>query len=202
MIRIAIAGAPSSGKSSLCRSLVNRLATNGKYVVHHVTEYARDYINSCKMDGTYQQNLSDQMIFLDRQSELEMSVPGGDFMVTDGPVFMGLPHSLLKTSRKSIANCKRLAYLWDVYYNYESVFVKDPYDLVVFLPTKRVQKDGCRSSTDEDVQKLGESILGLSKFLGYNTIEIPEGWKIGETSRRIASSAKDLWKKGKILQPK
>lgn len=91
MIKIAMAGAQDTGKTTVARMLSGRLAEQG-LLTHYVQEFARDYIPKAGMPT----NLVEELFLIEQQIKREDETPESmEFMVTDSPVFLAYIYALL-----------------------------------------------------------------------------------------------------------
>ncbi len=86
MKKIAIIGAPSTGKSSLARGVVAELSQRG-FISEYVAEYAARYIKKYGVP----KELWEQVRIFQKQKDWEDLVPHKvQFLVTDSPLILGI----------------------------------------------------------------------------------------------------------------
>lgn len=140
VIRIGLAGIPSSGKSSTSRGISSSIRINGKFpVLELITEYARTYISKF---GSIE-NIWEQYKILDKQLELEEEIaPNTELLITDSPLQLAFQYSL-DVCRKD--NMKDTMVLDDIFHKLSNLNTPQRYDIIFHLPPAiEVVKDGIR----------------------------------------------------------
>lgn len=148
MLKVAMAGAQDTGKTTVSRMLSGKLSSKG-ILTHYVSEYARDYLPKAGMVTS----LAEQLFMTSQQIKREAETPKSmQVMVTDSPVFLGMVYSLLMTDvnrldKKAIIMLDRV---------YDKVLDHGGYDIVILLPILwEPQDDGVRPA---ELRALNESI--------------------------------------------
>lgn len=165
MIRIAIAGGPGTGKTTLSRLLVTELFNNRYVNAQPVHEYARDYINSCRRaQGGYQNRLSDQMHIFRSQLEREESLDPKTvtFMVTDSPLLLTPVYSYptMTCGPNEFQDYLIYSRLYTEWLPY-----RFRYDYVFLLGREQaLLKDGTRGESDEEARGVDRRIAALLDF--------------------------------------
>jgi nicotinamide riboside kinase len=155
MIKISIAGLPSSGKSILARKLSSCFL--GKNV-ELIQEYARDYINE---HGPIT-NVWEQSLILKGQLKREELLPEQvEIMISDSPIFLGLAYTLsLRTG-----DDKEEVVVNDIIQSMLKANSPRRYDIVFYLPDLLPQaEDGTRIKehfTPEWREKLESNIMSV-----------------------------------------
>lgn len=90
MKRIGISGIPSSGKTSLARTLASACSKKYKYI-ELISEYARQYISKHKsIDSIWE-----QIKITDTQIEWEDNVATKtELIITDSPIYLGFLYAI------------------------------------------------------------------------------------------------------------
>ena len=173
MIRIAMAGGPGCGKSSLSRQLTTELYNKRKVNCQYVTEMARDYINKALLLGKFVPSIADQLIIFSKQIEREQIVPqSADFLITDSPIFLPLIffHNLCDFTDFQ----QRTAFL-HIYESYLDKYLKW-YDYIFVLKRQKpFLKDGTRHESEEQSDEIGNQVYSFLKFhkIPFHTIQTP-----------------------------
>lgn len=169
MMRIALAGGASCGKTSLARHLTTRLYNEitPKRNAQQITEYARDFINECRQtnNGIFSPAFSDQQMFFREQLRREDILPKEvEFLITDAPVFLTLIYAFPMVNPKHFQN--RQWYL-KLYEEWLTSHV-DRYDYIFLLAREKpFFQDGTRGGTQEGAEDIHKRIIG---FLNYHEI--------------------------------
>ena len=152
MIRIALAGAQDTGKTTLARALAAYYSIHGR-LTDYVSEYAREHL-SLRGEIT----LQEQYIITVRQIAKEKAVPSRtELMFTDSPVFLSYVYSLLESKNDLVCQMTQEAVL-------QLVRGCLPYDLVFLLKASgKPREDGMRVrlETNETVAAMVEGYLDL-----------------------------------------
>ncbi len=137
MIKVALAGAQDTGKTTVARMLSGRLSSRG-ILTHYVQEFAREYIPKA---GSIT-SLAEELFLIEQQIKKERETPDKmQVMVTDSPVFLAYVYSTLMVDLRSIDK-KSVMMLGRIY---DKVLDHGGYDLVTVLPVKwGVTDDGVR----------------------------------------------------------
>lgn len=147
--KIAIAGGPSSGKSTVAREMVNTLGIIFKANVELVSEYARTYIARNGVPKWYLQPL-----ILWGQEYREQDAKHADTFVTDSPKF--LPYFYTKRNLdKALDN--ESTYVLSKLYN-TSLHALREYTDIILLKPRPVVPDGIRVQTTSDASELYDDI--------------------------------------------
>lgn len=156
--KIGFAGAPSSGKSTLCRSLVNKLSIGYGISAEQITEYARTYIARYDVPEWYIQPLIEW-----GQDRREQDAEDSVVMVTDSPRF--LPYMYLMFNHKAPldATC---VYMYGKLYK-AALAATMTYTDLILLKQQEIKNDGIRYQTNGDATILldwMETFLNQHKF--------------------------------------
>ncbi len=176
MIRIGIAGAPGSGKTTLSRSLTNELHIKFGKDAQYVSEFARDHINWVKMKNSdiYTPNLTDQILFFDKQLERETLLPPSvEFVITDSPIFLSLIYTLIQCD---LTNPQERAFYFHMYDKLIDVIFNHwtDYDHIFLLDnSKDYRQDGTRIQTEDDREDIGKRIQGFLDMHGIQYTALP-----------------------------
>ena len=151
---IGIAGAPGSGKTTLCRLLATIYEKN--YTVGCASEYARQFIR------TYGQpeHLGIQTQFCYKQKLLEESVYTNkfDIVFSDSPTFLNYIYSMMMVGDSINAQEHKL--LED---NYGWILGDLPrYEVIFLLPPRVAVDDGVRVT--ESIPEIDEMIRSFAKL--------------------------------------
>lgn len=159
MIKIGLAGLPSSGKTTLARRLSSHFVGAN---VELVTEYARQYINKY---GSIE-NIWEQIRILKKQLAHEEYVSMVDIMITDAPVFMGFAYA--NSLRKNNSE-KETMLMNDLYKMMNIANTPQRYDVVFYLPPlEDTKQDGTRPSLHFDEiwrRDMHDSIISVFKHV-------------------------------------
>lgn len=156
--KIGFAGAPSSGKSTLCRSLVNKLSINYGISAEQITEYARTYIARYDVPEWYIQPLIEW-----GQERREEDAEDSVVMVTDSPRF--LPYMYLMFNHKAPLDATSV-YMYGKLYKAALAATMSYTDLIL-LKQQDIKNDGIRCQTNSDASILVdwmETYLKQHKF--------------------------------------
>lgn len=189
MKKIAIAGGPGSGKTSLSRALTNYLYCNRGLNVQYVSEFARDLINDIiSVTGKYVPQISDQILIFEGQIERELLISKNvDYFVTDSPVFLPLIFT-----RQNI-KCYQDGLVYENLYNKFHLQMNHlyKYDHIFFINhEKKYLKDGTRIQTEEEAKDIGKKIKG---FMDFHDIKYHEVF--GTIDERIVECIKIIGEK-------
>lgn len=156
MIKIALAGAQDTGKTTVARMLSGRLSSRG-ILTHYVQEFAREYIPKA---GSIE-SLAEELFLIEQQIKKERETPGKmQVMVTDSPVFLAYVYSTLMVDLRTIDK-KAVMMLGRIY---DKVLDHGGYDLVAVLPVKwGVTDDGVRPQ--DLMARNGDIDLRIKSFL-------------------------------------
>ncbi len=160
MISIGICGGPSSGKTTLAKSLSNKLYLDGNNV-HYISEFARDYINKCKANGDFVPGIGDQAVIFDEQLDRENAVPKeAEFVISDSPIFLPVIFTAKMTVFSSFQS--RSFYL----HFYEKALKElERYNHIFFVEhEKPFVSDGTRNETEHEAKQIGKQIRGFLDF--------------------------------------
>ncbi len=166
MIKIAIMGAPSTGKTTLAKELsIHLLYRKGKQS-EYIDEYARQFVAKFGVPTIY-----DQYFFFEQQLKKEHAVnPNAEYLVTDSPFYLSYIYGSKVMNRES--EKERLFFHALVERLLEHV---NDYDYVIYLPAddSRLQKDGMRIHTTVFDQKdVDDRIRGFFSIynIDYKTV--------------------------------
>jgi len=164
MIRVAFAGAPDSGKTTLAKMVSANLNLEG-YVPAYIHEYARDYITKYQVRPN---TVSEQFFVFYTQFEREedMCSSSTQIMYTDCPIILSYIYAidLVKDDRDR----DMLAYL----YNKTMMVLRDRYDLIFLLrPFRETVKDDVRA---QDWDRIGKLDKQIKAFLDLHGMEYTE----------------------------
>lgn len=170
MIKIAIAGGPGSGKSSLARLLTTELYNIKNINAQLITEFARDYINNCVWHEGFTPSLADQQLIYNKQIEREDTIPDNvQYLISDSPIFIPLIFS--KNLAKLQNYQDRTIYL-NLYEDFLSKHL-NRYDFIFFINRQKAfLKDGTRHETEEQADNIGKQIHGFLTFHKVSFIEL------------------------------
>jgi nicotinamide riboside kinase len=148
MIKVALAGAQDTGKTTVARMMSGNLSSRG-ILTHYVQEFARDYIPKA---GSID-SLAEELFLLEQQAKREKETPGKmQVMITDSPVFLAYIYSTLMVDLRRISK-KDVMMLGRIY---DKVLDHGGYDLVILLPIKwAAADDGVRP---EALRRVNEGI--------------------------------------------
>jgi len=160
MIKIAIMGAPSTGKTTLAKELsIHLLYRKGKQA-EYIDEYARQFVAKFGLPTIY-----DQFFFFEQQLKREQAIsPKAEYLVTDSPFYLSYIYGSKVMDREN--EKERLYFHALVERLLEHV---NDYDHVIYLPADagRLQEDGMRIHTTVFDQKdVDDRIRGF--FSIYN----------------------------------
>lgn len=140
MIRIAMAGAQDTGKTTTARMLSGKLSSRG-ILTHYVQEFARGYIPKAGEVTS----LAEELFLVEQQLKLEREAPDKmQVMITDSPVFLAFVYSTLMVNFRCL-NKKDIVMLDRVY---DKVLDHGGYDMIFLCPVKWAPTDdGVRPDT-------------------------------------------------------
>lgn len=134
MIKVALAGAQDTGKTTVARMLSGRLSSRG-ILTHYVQEFAREYIPKA---GSIT-SLAEELFLIEQQIKKERETPEAmKVMITDSPVFLAYVYSTLMATGLRKLDKKSIIMLGRVY---DKVLDQGGYDLVFLLPVKWMPAD-------------------------------------------------------------
>jgi nicotinamide riboside kinase len=146
-MKVAFAGAPDTGKTTLAKLVSSRFNLNGSKV-HYVSEYAREFVT--KFGDA--ENVAEQYYITRRQQDMEPVLGKNDFLFTDAPDFLAYIYSVRLANLESP---KDKAILSDIL----SLVLPVKYDLVFFTkPFREVFDDGIRTKFVPVISELDEAI--------------------------------------------
>lgn len=138
MIRVGIAGIPSTGKTSLARALSGFCITNQKFSkVELISEAAREYISRY---GSID-SIADEYLILESQIDWENRYSEIDLMITDSPInLIGAYAQYLKRD----GNVKDTLFMEKIWRKINNLGTR--YDIIFYLPYNAFKpvKDGVR----------------------------------------------------------
>ena len=182
MIRIALLGGPSAGKSTLAARLFSDLKEIGKNA-ELVQEYAREHINR---RGVITNVLSQYMIY-ERQRDREDILPEQvEYLVTDSPTILSYIYAVHYADLTNVDNQELIIDMYDKMFRDGGV---NRYKYIYFLePTRPYKLDGTRSQTESEARHIGENI---KKFLELHHITY-KSLSMSATHDRAVQIKKDL----------
>lgn len=189
MIRIALLGAPGTGKSTLAAYTYAMLKDEG-FEGDLVQEYIREHINKHKKVPS----ITFQSIVYERQLEKEKILPKElDFFVTDSPHSLSYIYASMYIDYNDVDQRELLT---DLY----SKFLKNSrtaYDLVYVLDHnyKPNMEDGVRYQTTKEMDTLKKFI---PTFLDMHQVEyklLGKGLSTKKRAKKIVKDVKNLIKK-------
>lgn len=167
MFKVAIAAAPSMGKTTLAQGLASHYNEIGEYKrVDLITEYAREFVGKFR-----QTDPSDQCVITLEQLRKEDLAKDAEIMITDSPVWLGIIYSL---HHSCFDDPKQVFYMKKIY----DILLQEihTYDCVIYLPyvQKTDADDGQRIHTDpKELKTLDRKIQGFMDLYGidYTVVE-------------------------------
>ncbi len=163
MLKVALAGAQDTGKTTVAKMLSGEL-TNRGIKAYYVQEFARDYIpNAGSIDS-----LAEELYLIEQQVNRElMATPAGvQVMLTDSPVFLAYVYSTLMVDAGKLG--KKDAYVLSRIY--EKVLGHGGYDLVFLLPVLwQPADDGVRPAKLRNIN--GMIDLRIRAFLDLHGVD-------------------------------
>lgn len=167
MIKIAIMGAPSTGKTTLAKELsIHLLYRKGK-LAEYIDEYARQFVAKFGVPTIY-----DQYFFFEQQLKKEDRIsPKTEFLITDSPCYLSYIYGSKVMDVESGKD--RLYYLALVERLMEHLH---RYDYTFYLPVtdNSVEEDGMRIHVTEDTREdIDRRIRGFFAIysVAYHTVE-------------------------------
>ena len=177
MHKIALIGGPGSGKTTLALGFTSHMKNQGRLWVH-VSEYARDFIESYGKDAPSRCGDFVQLHFLEEQARREQRVHvASEGFVTDAPLFFAWVYAAKYSSREfSGLIAKRVCYerAIESLANYS--------EICWVRREKPYVQDGARLQTEEEVHELDDQIVSLVRLHGFVVREVS-----GTIGERIAS---------------
>ncbi len=160
MIKVAIMGAASTGKTTLAKELsIHLLYRKGK-IAEYIDEFARQFVARFGMPTIY-----DQYFFFEQQLKKEHAVSDKtEYLVTDSPFYL----SYIYGSKVMDRECEKERYYFHALVERMLEYINE-YHHVIYLPADdaNLQEDGMRIHTSEfDQQDVDERIRGF--FSIYN----------------------------------
>ena len=162
MIKVALAGAQDTGKTTIARMLSGRLSSRG-ILTHYVQEFAREYIPKA---GSIE-SLAEELFLVEQQIKKERETPSAmQVMVTDSPVFLAYAYSTLMVDLRTIDK-KSVMMMGRIY---DKVLDHGGYDLVLLLPVNwEPADDGVRP---EELRRLNSDIAArIGAFLTLHGVQ-------------------------------
>jgi len=161
MIRVAFAGAPDAGKTTLAKIVSARLNLKG-YIPAYVHEFARDYITKY---GVRPNTVAEQffVFYTQCEREEEMCSQSTQIMYTDCPIMLSYIYAidLVKDERDR----DMLTYL----YNKTLTALEDRYNLIFLLhPFRETLEDDVRA---QDWHRIGRLDAQIRAFLDLHGVE-------------------------------
>lgn len=182
MIRVAIAGGPGSGKTSLARHLTTELYNVRKKNAQHVTEFARDYINAARraQNGKFHPSMADQLLMYHQQVERESNLPDEvKYMFTDSPLFLGMVFATNMLDPLNFQSRTQCLHLFD---HFLTNHCKGWYDLIVVVRREKpFLNDGTRGESATEADDIGEKIESL-----LNLFNLPYYLVFGSDTDRVS----------------
>jgi hypothetical protein len=139
--KIGIAGPPSSGKSTLCRQLVNTLSVDYNAEIEQVTEYARAHIARYGVPSWIIQPLIEW-----GQVRREQDSQNAIMTVTDSPTFLPYFYALFNFKEKLTDTS--IFILGQMHKG--AMYAATRYTDILLLTPKNVKSDGIRVQTNDD----------------------------------------------------
>jgi len=166
MIKVAIMGAPSTGKTTLAKELsIHLLYRKGK-LAEYIDEYARQFVARFGVPTIF-----DQYFFFEQQLKKERAVSEKtEFLITDSPFYLSYVYGSKVMKRENEKD--RLYFHALVERLLEHV---NDYEYVIYLPVSqdRLKPNGMRIHTDIfDIQDIDNRIRGFFSIynITYHTV--------------------------------
>ena len=147
--KIGFCGAPSSGKTTLTRTFVNKLSIEYDANVEQVTEYARTHISRYGIPS-----LTTQPFVYLQQDRRENDASNHEIIVTDSPKFLTYFYTVY--NNKSDLDEQSL-YVYHKMYKIAMYTVLE-YDELILLKPKEVKLEGVRYQDNDDIANLNNMI--------------------------------------------
>lgn len=167
MHKIALLGGPGSGKTTLALGFVSHMKQQGRSWVH-VSEYARDFIESYGKDAPEKCGDFVQFHFMAEQARREQRVHNSnEGFVTDSPLFLAWVYAAKYTSRSFSGQLAKQAC-------YERALESlDSYTRLCWVRREKPYvQDAARLQTETEVRQLDEQIVALVRLHGFEVHEI------------------------------
>lgn len=172
MKKIAIVGAPGTGKTTICRGVALELGKKG-FNVGQAAEFAYDYCNEYGQPTHW----LEQMEIFKGERKREKSLKHCDFIVCDAAMFLAIVYMRLMTPQKGdfrgdvnryYSELKKYRFAEKELFGYTQE-VEDEYDYIFFLPKEfPMKKDGVRwQKDDKEAEDISRRIKGLLDFMGW-----------------------------------
>ncbi len=169
-IKIAICGAPSTRKSTICAGLEAHLRAKG-INAETSKEFAREYIAKYGVPSTLGEALYIQEQQYDRDALIEKHATA---LLSDTPPMASYLYAVRNMKTPDRANRANHAILCELYGR--SLVNTFSYDIIIVLPLRVVVNDGVLTQTDADVLGIHDAIMG---FLRLNQIFYHEAPAVG-----------------------
>ncbi len=153
--KIAFAGGPSSGKSTLCRQLVNDLSINYGVNVEQVTEYARTHISRY---GVPEWAIQPVMEWSQEQRERDAGYSSS--IVTDCPRFLAYIYGIMNYDRQLD---KSSVFLFTRLYEGALNSLLDYSNVILLNQPNKMTDDGIRYQTEEEARQVYDYVKGFLK---------------------------------------
>jgi len=183
MVKIALMGSPSTGKSTLAAGVftaLKNIGENGELI----QEYIREYIYKHGVPSS----VLFQAIIFDKQFRRELAIPEDlDFFVTDSPITLCYLYGLHYSNPKDLDEREMIAHLYnntlEDLYRYDMVYVLEHN----FEPVD----DGVRYQRREEIDHIQNMITHFLKThkIPYKTLS-----KDTDTEKRVKTIVKDYKK--------
>lgn len=165
MKRIGISGIPSSGKTSLARSLASACGKKYRHI-ELISEYARQYKSKHKSIDT----IWEQIKITDTQIEWEDNVASKtDLIITDSPIYLGFLYAI---DLVNFENTKDIIAYNDLFKRLSQL--SNRYDFVAHLnPVLQSVEDGVRDELHLNSkwrEKSNSILLNLFNMFGQKNI--------------------------------
>lgn len=177
MKKIAIVGAPGTGKTTICRGVALDLGKKG-FNVGQVIEYAYSY---CNRYGQPTHWLEQMEIFRGEQRR-EKDLEHCDFVVCDAAMFLAIIYMRLMEPKRGDfrgdinryhLELKKYRFAEKKLFGYTQE-IEGEYDYIFFLPKEfPMKKDGVRwQKDDKEAEEISRKIKGFLDFMGWRYYEI------------------------------